>query len=180
MTVHMTPDQLRKALGDKGRHADPEQPPQPTEGHTRGSKRLWVAIGLAVVVGFGIGSSGPPDIVEVERVITVPGPEVITEVPVPIVSALQEERLERLQARVGSLTVERNRLAEELEKAQTPINVQAIARGLGCFEDEHVVLIVGVVQLDDGQDPPVDWAHSEPAGSYGCYAADDFAERHAP
>jgi hypothetical protein len=135
---------------------------------------------------MGAGAPSDPVIVETEKVVRVPGPERIVEVPVPIVSAAQEEDLERLTAENEDLQAEneflltenanlKDQVVEASERTTQTVDVQTIAKELGCFEDEHVVLIAGVVQPDDGVEPNVDWAGtSEPAGSYGCATADDF------
>jgi hypothetical protein len=187
----MTTEELRNLVNKTGNHETPQEPPQPTEGPKSGRLRLALAVGLAVVFGFGLGASGPPEdpvIVETEKVVQVPGPVQIQEVPVPIVSAEQEARLDTFRTQLETLRRERNRLRDEtqeqasaneqlrkeLAQAQQPINPQPLAEELDCFEDEYVVQVVGDVLPDDGVPPNVDWGYSGDAGLYGCATADDF------
>ena len=186
MPLRMTPDELRGYLAKQGRHAEepePEGSPQPTRATVVARMGRWLPIALAVVVGFGLGYGDEPEprVVETEKVVTVPGPETIVEVPVDIVSAAQEARLDRFQEQLGRLRLENRQLMEERETLRQEVAAQTSLPEdrPRCFEDEVLVRVVAQVLPDNGIDPGLDWGDGDLTGSLACYARDNLEERAA-
>jgi len=89
------------------------------------------------------------------------------------------DTVEREDEILTALRLENERLRKEVDRLDDPLQpslYELLESRPRCFEDEHVVVVIGQVQPDDGVEPDVDWASiGEDIGKVACIAADDLA-----
>jgi len=156
MVLRVNREQLAAMLAKTGSH---EVSPEPGEAAAAPTRRRWWPLALAFIFGFGVGSGGAPPVdplvIEVERVVTVPGPVQIVEVPVPIASLEDQPQASRPEATqtapdsVGealNIVPDDETLPDSAASTDDPGAFDdfdgLIAAAPDCWEDEVIVLVI--------------------------------------